>query len=52
MDLKLSSYGRKLTSRSGILELMDDLSDALTRPGVLMPGEEAEKAFAGEDVGA
>lgn len=38
MKLWLSNYGEKLTSHSGILELMDDLSEALTRPDVLMLG--------------
>ena len=38
MNLRLSNFGHKLTRRSGILQLMDDLGEAMTRPDVLMMG--------------
>ena len=39
MTLELSRIGRKLTARSGILELMDDLGRAMTeKPDMLMLG--------------
>jgi len=40
MDLQLSAFGRKFTSHSGILQLMDDLGKALAAGGddVLMLG--------------
>ena len=37
--MKLSSFGEKFTGRSGIMELMDDLSTALReRPDMLFLG--------------
>ena len=39
MTIEFSLIGRKLTARSGILELMDDLGRAMTeRPDMLMLG--------------
>lgn len=36
--MKLSSFGQKFTGESGILQLMDDLGQAASQPGVIMLG--------------
>ena len=36
--MKLSNFGEKLTNKSGILELMDDLGNALQKGGMYMLG--------------